>query len=170
MLETSNESDNLAYPDFLKNIITLLQLQGRKPFFLIHEANDLALANSILAQIPNKIPVYTESNPLIVKGIIGKSHAVITSRFHGLVSALCQNVPCLATGWSHKYEMLLKDYGYAEGLCGLGEPESYYLEKLDLILHPELRKKSIQNLVQKAKEQKELSRKMWKRVFEVISN
>lgn len=168
MLETSSEADNLAYPGFLREVIKLLQAQGRAPFFLIHEANDKTLADLILAQLEQKIPVVAESNPLIVKGIIGKCHAVITSRFHGLVSALSQGIPCLATGWSHKYEMLLEDYKYQAGLCSLGENENYYLEKITLILDPGHRERNISNLQEQAALQKKLSKKMWGKVFDTL--
>lgn len=79
---------------------------------LNHEGfRDKDLCYQINAVNETKIPVVSGITAQEVKGLIGNSHTVISSRFHGVVSALSQGVPCLATSWSHKYEMLFKDFG-----------------------------------------------------------
>lgn len=171
MLETNNAKDNEAYPVFLTQMIRLIQRQKRSPFFLIHESKmDRAIAEDINKTLDHPIPIIHEEDPLVVKGIIGKSKAVVTSRFHGLVSALSQNVPCLATGWSHKYEMLFEDYGYSEGLCQLGQPEKYYCDKIDMVLDPESRRKITEKLNGAGAKQKSESHEMWRKVFEVLKS
>ena len=171
MMETSDESLNKSYPDFLKVMVELVLQKGQKPFFLIHESEkDKAIAEMVNEKLDNPIPVIEEENPLLVKGIIGSCFAVITSRFHGLVSALSQSVPCLATGWSHKYEMLFEDYKFPEGLCQLKRDKTYYEEKLNLILDNDSRKKIIQLLASEGAKQKRLSDQMWQSVFQKIES
>ncbi len=59
-----------------------------------------------------------------MKAVIGKTACVIGSRFHALVAALSQGIPCMALSWSHKYRELLKPFGlekYAvESVDGVG--------------------------------------------------
>jgi colanic acid/amylovoran biosynthesis protein len=41
---------------------------------------------------------------------IAESRFVLSSRFHGLVNGLAHGVPCLAIGWTHKYDGILEIY------------------------------------------------------------
>ncbi|EOZ95682.1 hypothetical protein A33Q_3044 [Indibacter alkaliphilus LW1] len=171
MLETESKQDNELYLPFLLQTIQLIQRKNRKPFFLIHESKmDRAIAEKINNQLDSPIPIVHEEDPLVVKGIIGKSKAVVTSRFHGLVSALSQNIPCLATGWSHKYEMLFEDYDYKDGLCQLGEAPEYYEEKIRMILQLDSARAISEKLKVESAKQKAETEKMWAKVFDVLKN
>lgn len=100
------------YIGLLKDIIDLYEKKGQPIFMLNHEGfRDKNLCDQVNAEIEKKIPVVSGITAKEVKGLIGNSHTVISSRFHGVVSALSQGVPCLATSWSHKYEMLFRDFG-----------------------------------------------------------
>jgi colanic acid/amylovoran biosynthesis protein len=171
MIEATSDKEGEAYSGLLKNMVNIIQSMGYKPFFLIHEGKkDIKLADATNAAIEVPIQVLVEDNPLHVKGIIGASKAVITSRFHGLVSCLSQSVPCLATGWSHKYEMLLKDYHYPEALINVNSSE----EELKLSLRNILDETSSgvikSNLAKEATRQKQLSKDMWQMVFDKIKS
>ncbi|GHB31521.1 polysaccharide pyruvyl transferase family protein [Mongoliitalea lutea] len=171
MMETGNQEDNTWYPIFLQKVIEIAQQKGIMPVFLIHESKmDAAIAKLVNDSLLKPIPVIHEENALHVKGIIGESKAVITSRFHGLVSALSQGVPCLATGWSHKYEMLFKDYEYEEGLCLLHQSDDYYQEKLTSILDPEKAESVRKKLVARSTEEKKRTEGMWNMVFGLLSH
>jgi colanic acid/amylovoran biosynthesis protein len=170
MIETASEADGIAYVNMLKNMVQLIQDKGYKPFFLIHEGKrDLELALKTNKSISKPVPVVIEDNPLHVKGIIGASKAVITSRFHGLVSCLAQAVPCLATGWSHKYEMLLEDYGYEEALLDVNSDGSVLHRKVESVLNESSRIAIIEKLKKNSLDQKKLSEATWEEIFALLS-
>jgi len=50
-------------------------------------------------------------NTRSIRKLIGMSDALVTSRFHGMVAGLCQCVPTMVIGWSHKYQEILADFG-----------------------------------------------------------
>src|SRR5690606_29918631 len=115
------------------------------------------------------IPIIWESHPVEIKGIIGNVYAVITSRFHGLVSALSQGTPCLATSWSHKYEMLLKDYKYEDGLLPINDLSASE-DKIAKLLDRESNVSIRKNLEEQSKVQKALSKEMWQIVYREIES
>ncbi|MFD0794951.1 polysaccharide pyruvyl transferase family protein [Mucilaginibacter litoreus] len=170
VVESGVFASRQEYIDFLNNLCKIIKEKGKKPFFLIHEGvKDLRLAEAVNEQYNADVKILIEDNSLHVKGIIGKSQAVITSRFHGLVSALAQAVPCLCVGWSHKYEALMQDYNYADGLIGKKDFETDNLKnKINMILEDTSRNKIIENLKAMSAKQKELSKQMWNQVFEVL--
>ncbi|MGR3540519.1 MAG: polysaccharide pyruvyl transferase family protein [Hasllibacter sp.] len=115
-----------AYLDFLSRAARTLEGMGETRV-LIHEgAGDRALAARLNAarEAAGAAPleVVDPDDPLAVKAVIGASGALISSRFHGLVSALSAGVPALACGWSHKYLALLEDYGAGERIVDLDSP------------------------------------------------
>ncbi|MFC6099803.1 polysaccharide pyruvyl transferase family protein [Olivibacter domesticus] len=169
LLESNTFQDRDDYITFLKNLCKDIEKLDKKPFFLIHEGHkDLMLAEEVNKKFNLNVTILKEDDPKHVKGIIGNSFAVITSRFHGLVSSLAQAVPCLCIGWSHKYQALMEDYNYDEGLLRDNSLKGEGLrEKLEMILGEntiEIREK----LKSASIKQKELAQDMWSKVFEVI--
>ncbi len=99
------------YIDFLKAIIEEGKKSSRPVYLLNHEGEkDEMLCFQCQENIGNGIEVVTGLNALETKGLISSAYLVITSRYHGLASALNSCVPCLATSWSHKYQELYNDY------------------------------------------------------------
>lgn len=156
-----------GYKKLLAKAIELTQSMGFSPFFLIHEGiKDELIANEVTKALKKPIPIVKNKNAIEIKGIIGSCYAVITSRFHGLVSALSQGVPCLATTWSHKYMRLMEDYQYSEGLIADMEIDVETLEaKMKSITDPESNQSVRKHLLEKSKIQKQLSVNMWKEVI-----
>ncbi|MBN2602837.1 MAG: polysaccharide pyruvyl transferase family protein [Candidatus Thermoplasmatota archaeon] len=90
-------------------VINHLYSLNFKVFLLNHEGKlDLKLCKMISKRI--KIPIITGLTALEVKGVISISKFVITSRFHGAISAFNSCLPCIATSWSHKYQCLFDEY------------------------------------------------------------
>lgn len=165
MIETKTGEEGRAYLDLLHRLIIIIRNLGYKPYFLIHEEKrDSRVADMINNTLAKPLPVIREDDPLHVKGMIGKSKAVINSRFHSLVSSLSQGIPCLATGWSHKYELLLKDYNYEEGMLDVYCDNDLLLQKVTSVLAAS-KYRIIDKLEYGIATQKERSEEMWKVVF-----
>ncbi|MCE7059708.1 polysaccharide pyruvyl transferase family protein [Dyadobacter sp. CY343] len=170
LLESNTFNSRENYVEFLNEITEIITASGKSPYFLIHEGvKDLKLATDVNKTFIKEIPILTVENPLEVKGIIGKSYAVVTSRFHGLVSALSQSVPCLCVGWSHKYLALMEDYNFSEGLIKNDELSGESLKsKLELVLNPNSSDQIHKRLKEGSAVQKELSQSMWNMVLDSI--
>jgi len=159
-------TDGSGYVDHVVRIIHAVRTAGREPYLLLHEADkDAAVARRIGSCLTRPVDVVSDPDPLVIKGIIGSSFGVVTSRFHGLVSALSQSVPCLATSWSHKYEELLAEYGYPDHLLRSTDlPEEPIRRLLDEAVQLEVRSA----LKAKADVFKEQSRALWKDVNRLV--
>lgn len=58
-----------------------------------------------------KLIVINLSDAEELKKKISEFDLVISSRYHGLIAALSQNIPVISIGWSHKYVELMNEYG-----------------------------------------------------------
>lgn len=164
-----NDSDN-SYIKLISESINYLRKQGKKPFILVHEGKkDFALAEEISQRVEG-INIFKEEDPLKVKGIINQSEGVIGSRFHSLVSSLSQATPALGTSWSHKYQMLFKDYDFEDGILTLDSSVEEIKRKIDMLIEETSRKELISKLEIKSKYLKELSNQMWEKVFKEIES
>lgn len=167
MMDKTSKNIADAYIPFLVKCAKYLHSRGHRPYVLVHEIGDEKLALRIKEELQD-IPVIREENPLHIKGIIGKSRAVIGSRFHGLVSALSQGVPCLGTGWSHKYTSLFEDYDYSEGIVLPNEPDHSVYAKIDQITEQGSAAEIRRKLEFRSAKLKALTEEMWSIVFEKI--
>lgn len=155
-----------GYIDTMAGILSAIRKEGREPFLLLHEADkDVEVAKLINATQTTPLQVVAETHPLLIKGIIGASYAVVTSRFHGLVSALSQGVPCIATSWSHKYEELLAEYGYPQGLIGTDTDVSARIAQL---LDPSVQSSERSHLAEASERFKDDSRRLWTEIESLL--
>lgn len=169
MIDKTSDGVSHHYTNFLAICLRKVYHAGLKPFFLIHEGqDDYDLAKMIMKKSGIETEILVESNPIHIKGIISLCDAMIGSRFHGLVSALSQGIPAIAIGWSHKYEMLLDDYGFKDGLLKVTDNE----EKIEIVLNNIIdvgkRRTLSKQLLEKSNQQKFLVESMWDKIFSLV--
>ncbi|WP_019590429.1 MULTISPECIES: polysaccharide pyruvyl transferase family protein [unclassified Thioalkalivibrio] len=168
MVDKTDGSRSSAYLPFMVRCAQQLKDKGAKPFILVHEgANDRWLADQI-SEGAGGLPVLVEDDPLKIKGILGASFATIGSRFHGLVSALSQGVPSIATGWSHKYQELFRDYGFPDGVVSVDDANHELAEKIDRLVDERSNRELSESLKVESARLKSRSEEMWGEVFSVI--
>tara|TARA_B100000749_G_C18449956_1_gene475862 strand:- start:10095 stop:11252 length:1158 start_codon:yes stop_codon:yes gene_type:complete len=170
MIDKTNKEESEAYLPFMIKCAKYMLAKNAKPFILVHEGIDDQLLAEKISNQAGGIEILVETDPLHIKGILGSCDATIGSRFHGLVSALSQGVPSLATGWSHKYLRLFEDYQFTEGLVSVLDTDSALSKKIDLLIDPDSRKEIVSNLQSRSKILKAKSEEMWETVFNEIDN
>lgn len=154
-----------AYIEMLISIVQMAKMQNRKVFLLIHaEGRDRELAQLCKVKLNGDIEIVDGLNAQEVKGMISISYLCISSRFHGVASALNSCVPCLATSWSHKYKELFSDYGLEECLLPLEDNESM-LSMVEEYLG-ESKNIDVRSKLKAVKPQIKLqAKKMWEKVW-----
>lgn len=154
------------YLDILKVIIQKAQSEGKLVYLLNHEGKqDENLALKCKRSLGDSIEVVTDLNGLEVKGLISTAYMVVTSRFHGLASALNSCVPSLATSWSHKYAELLKDYGQSDCVLNLNDVE-LIKSKIVEFLNSEKNNQIRQSIADNVPKIKAKTQDMWNEVWQ----
>lgn len=153
------------YISFLVRVIDEAKKTERKVYLLNHEGiEDEQLAISCQKKIGFNIEVVSGINALETKGIISTAYLVITSRFHGVASALNSCVPCLATSWSHKYACLFADYGQNDCVLSLKDNEKD-LAKIKQFLSPEENRRIREKLATHLPKIQESAKTMWSEIW-----
>lgn len=112
-----------AYVGLLTSVIVDLLNAGKRVVLIPHSFradpnkthnNDLPLCLRILANLgPRESLVFIdeELSAAELRVVISMTDMLITSRFHGMISALAAGVPPLVFGWGHKYREVLDSFG-----------------------------------------------------------
>ncbi|RAV29405.1 polysaccharide pyruvyl transferase family protein [Sinomicrobium soli] len=139
---------------------------------LVHDkgAGDMKLGREIVDDFPenNRISLFYEEDPVKLKSIIGQASFVIGSRYHALVSALSQNIPCISLGWSHKYIMLFEEYNTEEYVFEIPDDEKFD-EKVNFICSLSKREEIIDRLKSANLELIVKNEEMWQLVYEKLN-
>ena len=153
----------------LKLMISELDKLGKEFFLLNHGGkHDLDICKILNRQLEKRIPIINNRPARQLKGIIGTSFLVISSRFHGIASALNQGVPCLATSWSHKYRLLYDDYQLGDYIIDPEEEANITRQKIAALLDPEQYKETRNHLLVQSEIQKEQTETMWQHVWKIL--
>lgn len=162
--------DQAQYIDFFVQAGNFYHQQGWQVVLLNHDGGeDQKLCQQVAQQLSSNETIVIQNglSATNIKAYIGSVDAVISSRFHGCVSALTQGTPCLATSWSHKYQMLFSEYGLAENVIDFKMTENLLIQRLDAFNDSLARQKTLS--IKHAEVVKQQSRHMWQQVFSVLS-
>jgi colanic acid/amylovoran biosynthesis protein len=158
-----------AYLPFMAECARQVRSRGFDPVLLLHDPkSDGPLVAPLLQAIGLDLPVVRHLDPRHLKWILGRSLLVIGSRFHALVSALSQAVPCLASGWSHKYQALFADYGCGQCVVQPTDPTDRLAAALDRLLDAAEHDRMTQSLRRHGDQIKASVQAMWRRVDSVL--
>ncbi len=155
-----------AYLQFLIGILAVLEDRGEEVFLLNHEgAEDLQLCKDIQRASSSGVDVVSGLGARQIKGLISISRFVISSRFHGVASALSTSVPCLATSWSHKYEELFKTFNLSNRLLDVADIQAS-IKIINRSLEEENLRSTKRTLDLASKRLKDKNAEMWNLVWE----
>ena len=157
------------YRTWVVSALDELEREGHRPFVLIHDArNDARLLHDFFPALGDRFDVVRANDPFALKGILGRSRAVIGSRFHALVGALSQGVPTLATGWNHKYAALLEDFDCPNRLLDLDGVEPIWTDWIQLLRSEDALAEERARIIAARAPLIEQVEAMWIKVFSVI--
>ncbi len=123
---TANEVSG-SYLDFMIGLCRKLVDNGHKIILINHEGpGDFDIIEKIKSTLTDEIIALNNLTADEIKAVIGRLKVLVSSRFHGAVSGISQDVPTFCTGWSHKYQELLKEYGIERNLLDVGDVEGSY--------------------------------------------
>ncbi len=96
--------------ELYRNIIVSIMEQGREVYVFRHATEDLEACRWIKHMFEEEervILLEDEFNCLEYSELVKQFDFIISSRYHAIVHALKQGVPCVALGWAIKYVELL---------------------------------------------------------------
>ncbi len=162
--------DEQSYIHFLVQAGKYYQQQGWNVVLLNHEGKeDQQICQKIAQELSdnnNEVVIKDDLSAVGIKAYIGSVDAVLSSRFHGCVSALTQGIPCLSTSWSHKYQMLFQEYGVGKNVLDF-KIDDKELEQTLVLFNDSLSSQKTQCL-EHAEKVKKHTRNMWQQVFSTL--
>jgi colanic acid/amylovoran biosynthesis protein len=163
MLSSIDKHEKGLYKEFLFAAVNYFISANKNVFILNHsnkEDNEICSDLYQKFEDENNLKLVEIADTFELKNFIGSTDFVISSRYHGLINALSQNVPVLCIGWTHKYRYLLKDYLQEDAILEITSIDEMLKKLQSIFNHGELENRvetiSIQNEIQKTQ-----AKKMW---------
>ncbi len=140
--------DNKHLLQLYKAIIDELLSQNKTVYLMRHAGEDIVPAKMLKSLYPDNNNVILLENLFLsyhFEEVVQKFDFIIASRYHAIVHAYKQNIPCIAIGWAIKYVDLLEKM-----------QQSQYMFDVRSDLDVQLLLKSINNLADNLEEEKQL--------------
>lgn len=146
-------------------IIQKLLQNGFKVYLISHSDMDMEICKKLKEAVPEDDDVLLidqELNCIEFNEVVKQFHFVVASRFHALVHAFKNKVPCIALGWATKYHDLMKQFGQEQYM--LDVRQSISNEMLDTMIYSMIRnrKNNTQIIYRKLEELQETD------IFDII--
>lgn len=93
--------------------------QGRRVCLLHHATSDAKLCRELKDRFPGEdrvVLLVQELSCLEFDELVKGFDYLVASRFHSIVHAFKNGIPCVALGWAKKYEVLLDQFGQGDYL------------------------------------------------------
>lgn len=174
MVDTGHSFSENKYVQLLAHLYEVMKNRYGKPYFVFNDAGrDSSLAENVSKEVGDQIEQVLEPTAVVVKGIIGASCFVYSDRLHGAISAAQQCVPVAASGWSHKYEYMLADFGLEWALMKENSVDAKVTKFKQIVDRYDNEKSSGKLDENFSRQLDDLSRKnhkMWAMIFELIDD
>jgi polysaccharide pyruvyl transferase WcaK-like protein len=167
MTDMPGSVEEQAYLEFLRSCVSAARDAGFRVLVLGQEPADLAYAQRLSGEHSTGVDTYQVRDALDGKAVLGGCTLVVSSRFHGLVSAMAQAVPAIGTSWSHKYVHLFEDYGCRDALWDVDDAHETHARMIAWLQPGPLAARR-QALRERSDELKRASRVMWSEVSEFL--
>lgn len=167
MVDRTTPEHGAAYLDFLMEAVAQIRAADLEPWFVLHEENDAPLLRDLNCRFERPLPILDE-DALVTKGIFACCRAVVSSRYHALISALSHATPVIGMSWSHKYERLFEEYEHGDYMLSPEASPELRASRLAALLEDPERARIVERLGRIATRQKTRVSEMWAEADAVI--
>lgn len=171
LIMKENGGHTQKYISYLENIVKILISKKLKVILVTHDSvHDFDLAKILSQKFNKKVEIIRLSDAREIRYIIANAKLIVSSRFHGLINGLTQNVPVIGFGWTHKFKALLNEYDLDDYLINY----STSIDDIELLISTILDNQKGQEIIQKIKNnlniQSTISEDMWLEVTSIIED
>lgn len=148
------------------SVINYLLKNGLSVYLLAHSDMDKKICKELKSKFGSDsrvILIERELNCIEFNEVVKQFQFVIASRFHAIVHAFKNGIPCIALGWATKYHDLMKQFGQEQYMLDVRKQITE--EDLGMVIQDMMKERNRQSSII----QKRLSELQEKDVFEIIN-